>query len=291
MTDLQWTERAELTRPVLIAAFEGLFDVGEAATSAVRHLADRWPTHPVARIDPETFFDFTQQRPTVQMEGGVRTIAWPENECVAVRPSVAGAGAHDLVLLAGIEPHLRWTSFCRHLATVASELAVEMVVTLGAAPGRQPHNRPFQITSSCTNADLARRLGVGRPSYQGPTGVVGVLHDTLHRLDIPVLSVRTAVPPYVMGSPNPKARSALLRHLSTILAIDTGHDASHAEVAAWEEQVDEALAADPEALGFVRQLEEDFDASSPAVTDELTVVDGDDLAAEVEAFLREQQGD
>lgn len=286
MSDLQWNERPDLERPVLIAAFEGLFDVGEAATSAIRHLEQRWPTHPVASIDPETFFDFTQQRPLVQMVDGARTIVWPENECVAVRPSLAGAGAHDLVLLAGIEPHLRWTAFCRHLAEVASELSVEMVVTLGAAPGRQPHSRPFAITSSCTNADLARRLGVGRPSYQGPTGVVGVLHDALHRLGLPVLSVRTAVPPYVMGSPNPKARAALLRYLANLLALDTGHDLDEDEVTAWEEQVDEALAADPDALAFVRQLEEDFDRHTPAVDDALTLVDGDDLAAEVEDFLR-----
>jgi len=290
MTDLIWADRPELERPVLIAAFAGLFDVGEAATSAVQALADRWPAHPVARIDPETYFDFTQQRPLVQTVDGRREIIWPENECIAVRPSQAGAGAHDLVLLAGIEPHLRWTSFCQHVATVAAELSVEMVVTLGAAPGRQPHNRPFQITSSCTNADLARRLGVGRPSYQGPTGVVGVLHDTFHRLDVPVLSVRTAVPPYVMGSPNPKARSALLRHLASVLGIETGHEADRQQVLAWEQQVDEALSTDPEALAFVRQLEEDFDRTTPTMDDgeELSLVDGDDLAAEVESFLREQ---
>lgn len=288
MSELIWSNRPELERPVLIVAFEGLFDVGEAATSAVHHLSERWPSQPVAEIDPETFFDFTQQRPLISSHDGVRTISWPENRCRAVSLVGDGLGGHDLLLLSGVEPHLRWGTFCRLVADIATTLDVEMAITLGAAPGRQPHNRPFQITSSCTNAELARRLGVGRPSYQGPTGVVGVLHDTLHRIGIPVLSVRTAVPPYVLGSPNPKARAALLRHLSNMLAIDTGHDDADT-ISAWERQVDDALAEDPEALAFVRQLEIDFDRATPEAEDSLELVDADDLAREVEAFLREHE--
>lgn len=291
MNELLWRDRPDLARPVMVVAFAGLFDVGEAATSAVTRLRDRWTAVPVAEIDPETFFDFTQQRPLIQMVDGTRTIRWPENRCVAVQPHDSGDGVHDLLLLAGVEPHLRWATFCRHLADIASGTDVEMVITLGAAPGRQPHNRPFLITSSCTNPDLARRLGVGRPSYQGPTGVIGVLHDTLQRRGVPVLSVRTAVPPYVLGSPNPKARDALLRYLANLLSIDTGHAESPDEVAAWEHQVDLALADDGEATAFVRQLEADFDQAGPPADTNLELIDGDDLAQQVEAFLREQHDD
>ncbi len=286
--ELSWEDQPDLVRPVLLLAFDGLFDVGGAATGALRWLSDRWPATPVAAIDPDRFFDFTQQRPEVRIdEDGERVIDWPENRCIAVRPATAGAGKHDLVILSGVEPHLRWRTFAQLVAEVATDTGAELVITLGAAPGHQPHTRPFRVVGSTTRTEVARRLGLNSPSYQGPTGVVGVLHDTLDRLDVPVISLRATLPPYVLGAPSPKATQALLRRLDNMLAVDTGHRDGDDEVAAWERDVDEAVAQDIDAAVFVRQLEEDFQREPDSDID--ITGDGDDLADEIEAFLRDQR--
>ncbi|NNE72945.1 MAG: PAC2 family protein [Acidimicrobiales bacterium] len=286
MTNLSWHEYPDLHRPVLLVAFAGLFDGGQSATGAIHHLAERWPVHPVADLDPEPFFDFTQERPVISFDdAGKRTLTWPQNNFVAVRPHGAGAGSRDLVLLAGIEPHLRWRSFAEAIADVAQRCQAELVITLGAAPGRQPHDRPFQITASTSNPELARRLGVGGPSYQGPTGVIGVLNETLDQRNQAVIALRTAVPPYVLGAPNPKGRQALLRRLGNLLAIDTGHELLAAEADSWEAEVQQAVDDDPEAQRFVEQLAADFDTTQPSVTE--ADIDADELADQVERFLRE----
>ncbi len=284
-SEIEWGPDIELTRPAMLIAFAGMFDAGEASTEAVSHLQRRWPSKTVASIDPETYFDFTQQRPDIRTDdNGERELWWPENNCVAVRPTLTGDGPRDLLLLSGIEPHLRWRSFADNVLEIARRCDVDLIITLGAAPGRQPHNRPFTITASSSNKELAQRLGVGLPSYQGPTGLVGVLNDRLHAAGLPIIAVRTAVPPYVLGAPNPKGVQALLRHLGNLLSIDTGHEDLHGRALDWETQVSAAVEGDTDAQRFFAQLLSDFDEDEAQMSED--EVDPAALADEVESFLR-----
>ena len=280
--ELRWTDRPELKRPLLVVAFEGLFDAGQAATRAVKRLGEIYDATRLATIDPETFFDFTQQRPLVEIDDeGRRQILWPDNEC---RAAVVPNGDHDLILLAGIEPHLRWRTFAEALADIVTSTGVELVVTLGANYGMVPHSRPFEVVGSSTNADLAERLGLGRPTYQGPTGAVGVLHDVLDTLGVPVISLRVSAPHYVQGTPNPKAAQALLRRLELVTGIAADPAALDADVREWEQRVEAAVAEDPEVHEYVERLEAQVDRDADPLSRP------GDLAAEVEAFLREQGG-
>ena len=283
MTELRWNSDFKssitLDRPVLAVAFKGLFDASGAATSALEWLSSYFSFIKLGEIDPETFFDFTQERPTVLFdENGERELRWPANEINAIKTP---EGQRDLVVIAGIEPHLRWKTFSAALTEVAHEVQAETVTTLGSMVGMIPHTRPLTIIGSSTNHDLAERLGLNRPSYQGPTGLVGALHDTLDRAGIPVLSLRVSVPHYIPDAPNPKATRALLRRFEMVTGIDTGYTGLDSEASDWEKRVDEAVAGDPEITSYVRRLEMQSDQS------EETMPSGDDLAAEFEAFLRD----
>lgn len=278
-----WRDFSSLTRPFLILAFEGWFDVAEAATGAVRWLARQYDADDIAGIDPEPYFDFTARRPEVKLVDGERIIEWPANDCSVARLPQHG---HDLVLLSGIEPHLRWNSFTSDLIDVARTTGAEMVITLGAMADAVPHTRPPQVKGSSTSAELAARLGLDRPSYQGPTGLIGVLHDRLDREQIPVISLRVAVPHYVASSPNPKATLALLRHLEHVTGVPTEHGGLVQAATAWEHQVNAAVSADDEVGRYVARLEEQTDRR---LAQQLPT--GDDLAAEFEKFLREQRPD
>ena len=191
-------------------------------------------------------------------------------------------GQRDIVLVSGIEPHLRWRTFTEALLEAATRSGSRLVVTLGSMSGMSPHTRPPAVTGSSTNRELADRLGLDRPSYQGPTGVVGVLHDTLDRAGIPVISLRVSVPYYLPDSPNPKATRALLRRFEQVSGIDTAHADLDGPAAEWQSRVELAVAGDAEVRAHVRRLESQVDQS------EDLMARGDDLAAELEAFLREQ---
>lgn len=271
-----------LRHPILVVAFEGWFDVARAATGAVTWLADQLDARPVASIDPEPYFDFTARRPTVRVVNGERVIEWPENRCRVAH--VEDEAAHDLVLLSGVEPHLRWRTFSRDLIEVAQRTASELVITLGALAEPVPHTRPHLVKGSSTNAGLAARLGLDRPSYQGPTGLVGVLHDQLDHERIPVISLRASVPHYVTGTANPKAQRALLEHLQHVTGVPTRSAGLAVAASEWEAQVDAAVADDTEASAYVKQLELHIDQR---LAQEMS--SGDDLAAEFERFLREQR--
>lgn len=281
MSELQWDALPALERPLAVVAYKGLFDAGNAATTAVRFLEDRRARTRVARIDPETFFDFQQERPHVRLRpDGTREIVWPENEWFAATLG----GSHDLLLSAGVEPHLRWRTFCEHVLEVVRRCDAEMVVTLGAMVALVPHTRPLPVTSSSTNAMLAERLGLGSPSYEGPTGVVGTLHDMLDRAGVPVISLRVAVPHYVPAPPNPKATHALLQRFEEVTGVPTGYRELAGDADDWQRQVSTVAADDPQVVGYVRRLEDQYDDEEPLPS-------GEDLAAELEAFLREQRGD
>jgi len=278
--ELIWSDDGEtLHRPVLVAAFSGWFDAAGAATAAVRHLGGgRGPV--VGSIDPDGFFDFSQRRPTVELDADdQRVVKWPQNDFrVAARPG----GAHDLVLLAGEEPNIRWATFVGLVLDACRRLRCELVVTVGTVADAHPHTRPPLVVDSSTDRALARRLGLNHPTYQGITGVVGVLQTALEMAGIPAISLRAAVPYYLVGSPNPKATMALLADLERVLGTPTGHRLLRDEVASWEARHEEAVEADADARAYVRRLEQTYDHRlSTELPDET------DLAAELEAFLRE----
>jgi proteasome assembly chaperone (PAC2) family protein len=280
MAYVRWDERPRLTRPVLIAAFEGWNDAAEAATTAARYLRDRWGARPFASVDPEEFYDFSSTRPEVRIEGLSRKIIWPANE-LSSTTSMAGPG-RDVVVLIGSEPQLKWRTFCAELVKVAVELDVELMVTLGALLADVAHTRPVKITGSAVDPELVKNLGLRRSQYEGPTGIVGVLHDALAKADVPSASLWAAVPHYVAATPSPKAALALVERTSRLINVPVV-TADLAQLAAdYERQVSEVVAADEDVSAYVARLEENADSEG------LEMTSGEDLAAELQRFLREQ---
>src|SRR3954468_15864440 len=217
MPHLLRTARPTLRQPVLVAAFEGWNDAGEAATFAARFLAERWDAEPFATIDPEEFFDFTSTRPHVQLDDNEqREIVWPATTLSST--SVPGADL-DVIFVVGSEPQLKWRTFCAQIVDVAQEHDARLVVTLGALLAEVAHTRPVSIVGTAYDAALVRRLGLTRSAYQGPTGIVGVLHDACRQADIPSASLWAAVPTYVPSAPSPKAALALVERMSELLAV------------------------------------------------------------------------
>jgi hypothetical protein len=279
-----WDELPTMNRPVLVIALRGLFDVANVATDALEWLSRARQVVTVASIDPDPFFDFTQERPEAVLDDdGERHLRWPTNEVQVMRVPDA---THDLVLLSGVEPHLYWRTFVDAVVAIAQRTDVEVVVTIGASPDAVPHTRTPVVVASSSHPQLSSRLGLSPPRYQGPTGVVGVLQERLQRAGIPGISLRVPVPHYLVGASHPKCSQALLRHLEHVLGLPTGHEALAGEIARWQTLHDEAVAEDPQARAFVSLLENDYDRRTEA-----SLPSGDDLAAAFEAFLAEQRTD
>jgi proteasome assembly chaperone (PAC2) family protein len=241
----------------MVCAFKGWNDAGEAATAALSYIKGSFDAHDVGGIDPEEFYDFTAVRPTVRLtEGSVRKIEWPENSFSVAR--VAGADA-DLVLLHGVEPSLRWRRFTDDVIAAARELGAQMVITLGALLAEVPHSRPVAVTGITSDEGLVERLGLEPPSYEGPTGIVGVLQRACADAGLPAVSLWASVPHYVAASPNPKVALALVRAFEGAagLAVDGGELEEAAED--YERQVTVAVASDPEVKAFVERLENAMD--------------------------------
>jgi proteasome assembly chaperone (PAC2) family protein len=275
----------QLRSPTLVAAFAGWNDAAGAATAALEAVAMTVDAEPVAQIDPEEFFDFQVSRPTIRLtEGQTREIDWPQNALYAAAVPTAD---RDLVLVSGIEPNLRWRGFAKALLDAAERLKVEMVVTLGALLADVPHTRPVPITGLASDPELVERLGLSRSSYEGPTGIVGVIHDACRRRGLTSASLWAAVPHYVAAVPNPKAALALLRRLEGFTGIAV--DASELEdaIERYERQVNRAVSANPEIEELVQRLEEEQDSEPEAAED---VPSGDAIAREFQRFLR-QRGD
>ena len=276
-----WDDITPLRSPVLLVALQGLFDIGGVATSALDWMLKERDHTIVADIDPDPFFDFTQARPEVYNdEDGERQLRWPENEFAVVRYP---EGSRDIVVLNGIEPHLAWPAFTRCMVEVIRGLGVELVVSLGAAAEQVPHTRVPFVVGSTTNTDLARRLGLSMPRYQGPTGVAGVMLEAFDRENIPNVSLRVGVPHYLMNAQHPKSVASLLQHLQHVLRIPTDHANLQDEILKWQSLHDSAVEDDPQALGYIAMLERRHDQMT-----ERMMPSGDDLAEELEAFLREQ---
>ncbi|MDP6965479.1 MAG: PAC2 family protein [Acidimicrobiales bacterium] len=282
MNELIWNYDSldSLNKPVLVVAFKGLFDASGSATSALEWLMEKSESENLGEIDSETFFDFTQERPLISFDkNGERALTWPKNKIVAIKTN---GNERDILAISGIEPHLRWRTFSELLIQIVNKSNAESVITLGSMVGMTPHSRPLTVTGSSTNPELAERLHLEKPSYQGPTGIVGVLHDALDRSKIPVISLRVSVPHYVPDSPNPKATRALLRRFEQVTGVTTEYEELDGPAADWQNQVDAAVASDDEITAYVTRLETTIDE------DENLLPSGDDLAAEFEAFLREQ---
>jgi proteasome assembly chaperone (PAC2) family protein len=277
MEHVRWSSRPALRRPVLITAFEGWNDAGDAASTAARWLRDRWPSRVFAEIDPEEFFDFTATRPQVELLDGVRRIDWPLTNLTA--GSIEG---RDVVILLGNEPQLRWRTYCDQIVQVARDLDVELVLTLGALLAEVPHTRPTSIVCSTDDDTLVERFDATASQYEGPTGIVGVLHDAFRAAGISTASLWAAVSAYVPGAPSPKAALALVERIASML--DTSIIATDLEIAAasYERQVSEVVADDEEMTDYLERLETQND-------EEGGVPSPSALVEEVERFLREQR--
>jgi proteasome assembly chaperone (PAC2) family protein len=282
MASLAWEQRPELRRPVLVAGFEGWNDAASAASEAAGWLTRQFGATKMASMDPEEHFDFQSARPTVELVDGVtRDLTWPANDFFAVP-----VDARDLVVLRGVEPNLRWPSFCRDVLGVAGETGCEMVVTLGALLADVPHTRPVRVTGATTDPELMASLHLQRSRYEGPTGIVGVLHDTARATGIASASLWAPVPHYVSTPPNPLATRALLDRLAELLGTSFELGDLDELSQAWQTRVDEVVSQDDDVRSYVGQLEERYDSES-----ETDMPSGEGLADEVEQFLRDRGDD
>jgi proteasome assembly chaperone (PAC2) family protein len=280
--ELRIWQHPTLEQPVLITAFKGWNDGGQGASLAGGYLARSWKATRFAEIEAEEFFDFQATRPQVSVvKGSRRRIDWPENTFYHAR--IPGLD-RDALLLLGIEPNLRWKRFTSLIVGLAQELGVELVVTLGALLADVPHTRPAPVTGSASDPDLIERYGLSTSRYEGPTGVVGVLHDACRRAGIPSLNLWAAVPHYVSLAPSPRAALALCQRLGTLFG--TTMELGELEEAArtYAEQVSAAVSADSETAAYVEELEQRSDALGGG----LDLPSGESLAAEVSRFLRER---
>jgi proteasome assembly chaperone (PAC2) family protein len=284
--DLIWQDRPRLRSPVMVCAFKGWNDAGEAASAAVSFINDRFESNEVARIDPEDFYDFTAVRPTVRLtEGTTREIDWPLNTVWAA--PVPGAEG-DLVTLRGVEPSLHWRRFTDNVISVARELNVRKVITIGALLADVPHTRPVSITGIASDDGLLQRLGYDRTSYEGPTGIVGVLHHAFAEAGLPSASLWASVPHYVAAAPNPKVALALVRAFEGAAGVVV--DAGELEEAAadYERQVTAAVASDPEVKAFVERLESAMDEVEAGSDTEQRLPSADAIASDFQRFLRQR---
>lgn len=282
---LQWQAYPlpKLRRPVFVMGLQGLFDMAGVATDVIDHAVEHTPVELLARLDPDPFYDFTQHRPTVFLDDtGDRHLRWPSNDFVAYQ----GGSGHDLVLLSGVEPDVRWRTFVDHTIDAVQQLGCEVVVTLGAVAEAIPHSRTPQVFGSTTDEQLARRLGLSRPRYQGPTGVVGVLHQRLEAAAIPTISLRVGVPHYLLNARHPRSTMALKHHLEHVLGLSLPGPDLSPEVEKWRRLHDGAVASDSQAAMYVAMMEQEFDRRVEA-----SLPSADTLASEFERFLDERRGD
>jgi proteasome assembly chaperone (PAC2) family protein len=285
MQPLRWERRPDgLRAPALVCAFKGWNDAGEAATSALTFMGAGLEAARFALIDPEEFVDFQSTRPSVRLVDGLsRKIEWPEFEFYEARVPRA---PRDLILLSGPEPAMRWRTFCEKVIELAEAIGVQLVVTLGALLADVPHTRPVSITGMASDQALIDRLGLQPPTYEGPTGIVGVLHAACSDAGMPSASLWAAVPHYVAVAPNPKGALALLRRLESLVGVTVDAMQLEAAAADYDRQVSRAVELDPEVQAFVERLERAADEEDPAQTGDLP--SGDTIAREFQRFLRQR---
>lgn len=284
---LIWHDRPHLRNPRFVAAFEGWNDAAEAASDAAAWLVRAADATSIASIDPEVHIDFQARRPHVELLDGVtRRLRWPSNEFFAVPMPRA---EHDLVVLLGCEPNYRWPSFCHAVIEVVTGCGCDSAFTFGALMGDSPHTRPTRITGTATDPEVIGRHGLEPSHYEGPTGIVGVLHDQLRRAGVPSVSLWATVPHYAAQAPNPHATRELLRRLDSILALGLPTEDLDPAIGQWRAQLDATIAADDDLTEYLHQLESQYDAEPPEPPRVLPdVPSADALAAEIERFLRDR---
>jgi predicted ATP-grasp superfamily ATP-dependent carboligase len=286
MQPLIWESRPDgLRAPAMVCAFKGWNDAGDAASAAVAHIGSALGATRFARIDPEEFYDFQATRPTVRMVGGqARELVWPGINIYQARVPRA---PRDLILIEGPEPSFRWRGFSALLIDLAEALGVQIVVTLGALLADTPHTLPVVVSGLASDASLVERLGLGDVNYEGPTGIVGVVHQACVDASIPSASMWASVPHYVAAAPNPKAALALVRRFEGLVGVSVDAAKLEADSADYERQVGLAVQSDPDVQAFVERLERSAE-SRPATKEDIP--SGDLLAREFQRFLR-QRGD
>lgn len=285
---LRWEQRpSDLRSPILIAAFRGWNDAGEAASFALGYLQTSLNATRFATVPPEDFFDFQSHRPRIHIENGntQQPIKWPEIEILSTEP----APERNLILVNGIEPSMRWPTLCNGLLDLAKELGSEMVITLGALLADVPHTRPVRISGLSSPVELLEPLNLRRPDYQGPTGIVGVLHQMAVERGMTAASLWAAVPHYVGAAPSPNAALALLRAAKSVTGITLDLADLEKAVSNFEEQVDDAVRRNPQASNLVDELERAYDREEDQLFGPIPT--GDAIAAEFERFLRERGAD
>ena len=278
MEHVRWLgDRPELHDPILLVAFEGWSDAGDAASTALSWLRDRWASEPLAEIDGEEFYDFSETRPQVRLDGDVRTIDWPYVEL-----TWGNDAGRDIVALSGSEPHTRWKTFSRQVLDIADALGIDMVLSFGALLTDVPHTVDTRVIGTSTDPGLLEAHGLQRSGYEGPTGIVGVLHDAFGAVGTRTASLWAPVPSYVPGAPSPKAALALVRRAAEILDIGVVTTDLEIASAAYERQVSEVVADDEEMMEYVERLEHRY-------AEERDVPTAADLVAEVERLLRDKR--
>jgi predicted ATP-grasp superfamily ATP-dependent carboligase len=299
---VHWSSRVPLERPVLVAAFEGWNDAANSASDAVRFLAHSSSAVELATLDPQEWLDFQAARPVVTItDGVVRSTTWPSIRFLA-SPAAVSALGRDFILLVGPEPNLRWPAFCDEVVGVARELGCDLAITLGALLADVPHTRAIPVTGTASDPEGVANLNLTRSSYEGPTGIVGVLSDAFRRGGIASASLWASVPHYVSTPPNPRATHALLERLGTLIDVNLPLRSLEIAGTAWVRQVDEVAAGDDDIARYVHELEtrqdsggdDQTDDDEPVRLDEIREEDlptGESLAEDFERFLRDQRGE
>ncbi len=285
MQPLIWDRRPDgLRAPAMVCAFQGWNDAGDAASSAVSFLSSALNARSFARIDSEEFYDFQSNRPCIRFdENERREISWPT---VEIFEALAPRAPRDLVLVQGVEPSMRWRAFCTHIVDLAEALGVQAVISLGALLGDVPHTRPVAMSGHASDVAMLERLGLSPSAYEGPTGIVGVLHTACADAGLPAASLWAAVPHYVAAASNPKAALALLRKVEALVGVSVDVSELESAVADYERQVGLAVQSDPDILAFVERLEQAADSEDESSPEDLP--SGDMIAREFQRFLRQR---
>jgi proteasome assembly chaperone (PAC2) family protein len=288
MQPLQWEYRPDgLRAPALICAFKGWNDAADAASTAMTFVGSALGARRFATIDPEDFYDFQATRPRIKLvEGQARQIVWPEVEFYEARVPRA---PRDLILVAGSEPSFRWRGFCKLIVDVAEAIGVQLVVTVGALLADVPHTRPVSVTGLASDPALVARLGLASSSYEGPTGIVGILHSACQEAGLPSASLWAAVPHYIAAAPNPKAALALVRKLEGLVGVAVNAADLESAAGDYDRQVNLAVQSDPDVQAFVERLEQA--AETEADDEPGSLPSGDTIARDLQRFLRQQGED
>lgn len=285
MSYITWFEPARLRQPTIVAAFTGWNDAGDAASLAVRHLIAVTGADKVGIIEPDEFYDFQSTRPHVRLHGEDRVVVWPSVEIYS-----ASTPAGDLLLILGVEPQMRWQTFCRQFTEVATALQAPLAITLGALLADVPHTRPTNVIGSSGSCAIREQYELVRPVYEGPTGIVGVLNSAFGQAGTPAVSLWATVPSYVANTASPKAALALLNRFHAISPRPLMLEGLRQAAVEYERDVSAAVADDDDLADYVHRLEELFDQPELATPDDADDSNADDFVSDVERFLRDQNG-